>query len=216
MSLAAATAGESVRKHCRPAVAGMGCAASTGASAPSAGAGAPASRGKTKDIQGTYRERLGEDFMRDFARSHDTIRRRMSEPRAGGSPEGSQASAASTLPLDDVRYLTAAGTKVSPYRTPPKGSLPAPADHEDIGPSSGPLSGCSMPKDADGPYMYSGKNSRSVSREGSRERLEGQRRLTGLAGMQRNVPHRLQPLTHQGPMQPLTHQGPAPDGPLFV
>jgi hypothetical protein len=191
----------------------MGCAASTGASGPAAGAGAgaPETRGKKKDVQGTYRERLGEDFMRDFARSHDTILRRMSEPRAGGSPEGSQASAASTLPHDDMRYLSATGTQVSPYPTPPKGSLPAP-DQDDSGPSQGPLSGSSVPKDADGPYVCSGKNSRSVSRESSRERLEGQRRSSGgLAGMQRNVPHRLQPLTRQGP-GPMNE---APGGPLF-
>ena len=103
----------------------MGCGAST------SNVAKPGTHGgtddhKKKDTQTTYRERLGEDFIIDFAKSQDNIKDLGRRRSAGAqrSPNSSAASGASTLGLDDLRCDGGGENLISPYTTPPKTSLP--------------------------------------------------------------------------------------------
>jgi len=96
----------------------MGCAASASGKAVPPQAGR-STGDKRKDAQTTYRERLGEDFMKDFAKSKHVIRETSTK-----SPNGSTVSAASTRAYTFDDDCIATGTLISPYTTPPTDSLP--------------------------------------------------------------------------------------------
>lgn len=148
----------------------MGCAASTG----SVGQphGKAEDKGKRKDAQTTYRERLGQDFMNEFAKSQHSIPRNASALGVvSKSPSGSStASAADTLAYDE-----ATGSLVSPYTTPPKGLPGAGADVESDHPT-GPLSG-SMPYDTRGPFMCSSKDRKESQARGHLRHSSSERSL---------------------------------------
>jgi len=134
----------------------MGCGASSASAAvPAASAdAAKADKGKKRDIQTTYRERLGEDFMKDFAKSQDAIRRLSAPaPERSHSP-GSCASAASTTVVGEE--FGAIGTLISPYHlapyaTPPKDTLPEAGAENPAAADTA----CAAPVDASGPYISS-------------------------------------------------------------
>jgi len=137
----------------------MGCGASSASAAvPAAAAdaakGAQPDKGKKRDVQTTYRERLGEDFMKEFAKSQDAIRRLSTPaPERSSSPgAGSCASAASTTVVGEE--FGARGTLISPYHpspyaTPPKDTLPEAENPAAADPA------CAATVDASGPYVSS-------------------------------------------------------------
>ena len=137
----------------------MGCGASTASAVKQPAA--PEEKYKKRDVQTTYRERLGEDFMKDFARSQDAIRDRLA-PRSPGS---SAASTASTVGEDFG--ISANGTLIPPYHlphntTPPKDTMPeAPAGAENLAAEAA----CAAPVDASGPYISS--NAKTGARLGA-------------------------------------------------
>jgi hypothetical protein len=205
----------------------MGCGASTASAVTKPAARTPSEeKNKKRDVQTTYRERLGEDFMKDFARSQEAIRDRLA-PRSPGS---SAASAASTE--GEEGGISKCGTLISPYHlphytTPPKDTMPeAPAGAENPAAEAA----CAAPGDASGPYISSnaktgarlgaalhlvtrpaasapgsGSGRGSLSRAGSSgsEESEGQRRAERLRPVSQAGPHlpppRLQPLTGRLP-----------------
>lgn len=146
----------------------MGCAASASGKAvpPQAGRG---TGDKRKDAQTTYRERLGEDFMKDFAKSKHVIRETSTK-----SPNGSTVSAASTRAYTFDDDCIATGTLISPYTTPPTDSLPGAGAHvagADVVDSDHPgLTSGSLQWDLSGPFVSASARvrSRASSREGSR------------------------------------------------
>lgn len=205
----------------------MGCGASTNHTVSKPGGKiAPDDKSKKKDVQTTYRERLGEDFIAHFAKSEESILELANAvaPERSRSP-GRAASSASTQAYDET---LATGTLISPYTTPPTESLPdAHADAEagdgTDAPVRGPQSTSSLLSldlhDTSGPYISSRKslnfkNSRvPSSRPGSRESNTSCQAddLAGASKKKMNVPARLQPLSHCGSVTRST--SPAPGGP---
>jgi hypothetical protein len=200
----------------------MGCGASTASAVTHPASRTPPEKNKKRDVQTTYRERLGEDFMKDFARSQDAIRDRLA-PRSPGS---SAASAASTVGED--LWKMEKGTLISPYHlphytTPPKDTMPeAPAGVENPAVEAARAA----PGDASGPYISSnaktgarlgaalhlvtrpaatapgsgsGRGSLSRADSSCSEESEGRRRAERLRPVlqagPRLTPSRLQPLT---------------------
>ena len=143
----------------------MGCAASTGlVSKPNktnTASDGEKGNGKKKDAETTYRERLGEDFMKEFARSQDAIRQQAQKP-APRSPGSSQASNASTHIYEET---FATGTQISPYTTPPKSSLPVGSAEAHACVSGLDAQGTAH-NDTSGPYISSGKESKARIRTG--------------------------------------------------
>ena len=119
----------------------MGCAASTAVTEQASGGQGSQSgdKNKKKDSQATYRARLGEEWIKDFAKSQETItkkgdsRARLQTSEAAHRPDSptsksfcSSASVASTLPT----YGTSPrrGGSISPYKeaTPSDAHPPPP------------------------------------------------------------------------------------------
>lgn len=201
----------------------MGCGASTNNISKPRGKSAAENKSKRMDVQTTYRERLGEDFIAHFAKSEVSIRDLAITVEPGRSP-GRVAPSTSTQACEET---LATGTLISPYTTPPKGLLPnAHADSGDSAdaPARGPHSTSSLLSltdfhDTSGPYISSNKplrrNSRLPSRPGSRvsTKLSETDEMQGGAEAKRRcqVPPRLQPLSHCSSLTRSTSL--APDGP---
>lgn len=135
----------------------MGCAASTVTAFTQPAARSPSQeKGNRRDVQTTYRERLGEDFMKDFARSQDAIRVRL----ALRSPGSSAASAASTS-VGDEQVEKEMIYHYTNYTTP-KDTLPE-ASRGAENPAAEVA--CAAPVDAIGPYISS--NAKTGARLGA-------------------------------------------------
>ena len=128
----------------------MGCAASSQAAVP-AGKGAVKANGKgqdaktkkIRDVQAAYPERLGDEFIKEFARSQEIIQRRIpvitTADQRSPSPMNANVSLASAASTQRSReeLIATKGTLISPYKTPPEKTLPGWAD--DVQQQSDPL-----------------------------------------------------------------------------